>query len=753
MKNGFQKLRLIVQELELSLLMCRKLHDDFSRRTFARHILIRAKDFITHSRKLRKPLIAAGFDVKSFHEQKEIYADAFAEYFQVSRDKISGHVQDLDFHDRIGLWNQIEIQKVEYFVDSALHIYRNTLGSLNIPDYQLYDPLQDFRKAELVEVLENFSRLKKSDTAVRMASDPLAMTRPNTVSALNLTPVHSRASQLALIKLWMDINLELFGVISIFTDCQRILKSRLVTDIISFGDGLITRRVDKSAPQSMKGLDILLEESGNTSTVLKSIASIFRYKEETDKIRRLRNLFGAHLSVEPTILAEDIISEIDNFNLSEALETYQSLKGAFDRTCREVFFLITYTSDGVKLGGLMAGEPSSLVPFDKANPVPIPRKTNPGNINNLNDLSENLNTWLNDGEDSEEARLFFWDACLEGTEVETLLENRILGSMTQVYRHKFTISHQFLLAKIIEEKDVARVTKILNLMLDCKAAGSFAYTEIISRYALHPSRIVTDIEIISALGKIASKFQLSAMALIKNFLNSSDLYIRINAVVALHQILVRSEDLNQKEIMFSFARDIEPHLSSFSREYKLLLHLIFASQFLYSLNVYYKKLESYYQFLSQEIAIQVRVIIRSKGHALHGGSIKNLLDGHDYVGLSLYLSNYFDSLKKSKFSELFLSAAVRRIIESNQNLQSQMNYVACLLKYKDYASAIVGATALADRHPDLLDVQLFLIEILGSCPGRELQALEKLTRLESKYNFDEESIKRAQLIKSELRKD
>ena len=120
-----EKLKFIVEEMQLAFHLAMHLTDPFAARTLARHILIRAENFIEHARGLRRPLIDAGFDTRDFHNAKEVYASAFEEYFKVSRHRLGAHVQDFDFGTRIELWNDIEIVKISFFVDGAQEIYRN----------------------------------------------------------------------------------------------------------------------------------------------------------------------------------------------------------------------------------------------------------------------------------------------------------------------------------------------------------------------------------------------------------------------------------------------------------------------------------------------------------------------------------------------------------------------------------------------------------------------------------------------------
>jgi hypothetical protein len=77
-----EKLRFIVEEMQLAFYLTQHLTDRFVARTLARHILIRAENFIEQARALRKPLNQANYDTTGFHKSKE--ASSSFEIFQIA---------------------------------------------------------------------------------------------------------------------------------------------------------------------------------------------------------------------------------------------------------------------------------------------------------------------------------------------------------------------------------------------------------------------------------------------------------------------------------------------------------------------------------------------------------------------------------------------------------------------------------------------------------------------------------------------
>ena len=195
LKVRLEKIDFLVQEMQLAFFLAQNAPDDFTARTAVRHVLIRANDYLAHSRALKKPLNLAGFKIKRFHTSKEIYANDFDEYFRIARDKLGAHVQDFDFGKRIELWNSIEIVKIHYFVDGARELY-DGLKSLGIPGYSAYSEPIELSDMALKTTLHILRTSLKGNQVVEVGADPLAITRPNTTAILNTSAIHARAGRL-----------------------------------------------------------------------------------------------------------------------------------------------------------------------------------------------------------------------------------------------------------------------------------------------------------------------------------------------------------------------------------------------------------------------------------------------------------------------------------------------------------------------------------------------------------------------------
>ncbi len=311
-----EKLKFIVEEIQVAFHLTMHLSDPFIARTLARHILIRAENFIEHARGLRRPLNDAGYDTCNFHNAKEAYASAFEEYFKVARNRLGAHVQDFDFGKRIELWNDIEIVKISFFVDGAQEIYRS-LAPLNLPGYVAYAEPPELIDPAILESLRQFQRAIDRGNWVEMGTDPLAMTRNHTAAVLNTTPVHARAGQLALIRRWIAMQRDLLDKLAVHLRIARILRARIITDLVSFCDCLVTRPVSPGALQAMDRLEKLISAKGQSSAPIDTFIAASNFHVELQTARAIRDSIGAHLEIDDAHTVSSLLTDLKAYDPAE----------------------------------------------------------------------------------------------------------------------------------------------------------------------------------------------------------------------------------------------------------------------------------------------------------------------------------------------------------------------------------------------------------------------------------------------------
>ncbi len=167
---------------------------------------------------------------------------------------------------------------------------------------------------------------------VEIGADPLAMTRPDSTVLINTTPIHARAGHLALIQRWMRAQAKLLQRFGAFPNVVRFLKARMITDLVSACDCLITRDVDLAAPQRMDGLDALLAKEISQNAI-EQFKTIFRVEEEIEPYREIRNKVSSHLDGNVTVMLENLLKRLDDIDFEAGLEIYDKLRQVFERLC------------------------------------------------------------------------------------------------------------------------------------------------------------------------------------------------------------------------------------------------------------------------------------------------------------------------------------------------------------------------------------------------------------------------------------
>lgn len=533
------KLRFIAEEMALGRHLATHAPDAFDARTLARHILIRAHDFIEHSRGLRKPLNLAGFNTRDFNLRKEAYAVNFDEYFQVSRDRLGAHLQDFDFGKRLEFWSDIEISKISYFVDGAKEIYES-LASLRVPGYVPYALPPELSDAALNVALFAFQRSKSGPASIEIGVDPLAMTRDNTSAVLNFTPIHLRAGQLALIRRWVSMQASLLERLKAYPRVVRILKARLITDIVSFCDCLVTRSVLPGAPQEMDGLDKLVVAEGLSASPITDFVAASRFDAELHTARFIRDKIGAHLEIDDAYTVESLTTDLDMYDLDKGLSFYDCVSAAFIKLCYTINYLRMYVVDGRRIYGVLSGS-ARAVPFSNDS-IPVTQELLAPPVNDEEAYRQNLTRWL-DGDEKQkgDARQFFLHAFRGSEIVEQIEEVESIGSSSRFWRHEYRKAHAFL-ASTLERRDLRDLdfAGILELILSCRGGAPYPLAEVLVRQG----RIVTEFRralICYALGEIGSAPHASVTKFLEASARATLWEVRLPATLALFKTFVKSE--------------------------------------------------------------------------------------------------------------------------------------------------------------------------------------------------------------------
>ena len=378
LQTSTEKLVFCAREMHLAYRLAQAAPTDFVRRAVARHVVVRARDFIELAFDVLGGLKRQGVVVASERARVGAYRDAFDEYYDSTRTALSAHVQPLEYSHRLELWKELEIVKLSYFVDGAREICEG-LAELQPGEHAPFAAFPEAGDESLAVDLQGHAAENAPDGFTRLGTDVLAATRANTVVAMNFTPVHQRAGELAALRLWIDAQWSMLQVAAGHTNAMRILKARIVTDVVSFADCLITR-VDGDPGHRYQGLDDLLRPDGDPSAI-DDFRQHYRIATVLDPIRQVRHRVGAHLHRDDKVALGDLLAELDTLRLVDVLCFYEKLHAVFVETCRRTGFLRSYVVSDVRMPGIAPSRSPEDRPaaFDEAkpDPLPLPATANP----------------------------------------------------------------------------------------------------------------------------------------------------------------------------------------------------------------------------------------------------------------------------------------------------------------------------------------------------------------------------------------
>lgn len=737
-----EKLKFIVEEMQIALHLATQLTDPFLTRTIARHILIRAENFIEHGRQLRRPLREAGFDPRAFHTAKEAYATEFEEYFKVARHKIGAHVQDFDFGKRIELWNDIEIIKLSYFVDGAREIYEG-LAALAVPGYVPYAAPAELSDPKIVEILHQIQRTLDARTWVEMGTDSLAMARGNTSAVLNTTPVHARAGQLALIRRWIALQLDLRGKLAAYPAIARLFKERIVTDIVSFCDCLVTRPVAAGALQAMDGLDKLVQAENQSSAAIDDFVAASHFETDLAAVRRARDKIGAHLEIDEAETLPMLLADLDAFDLDKALAFYERVAAAFRKECFAVLFLRMYAADGARLYGVTMAHSASkpfagaITPTQSAPPalpaLPL--------INDEDEYRNNLRRWL-DGDENQKgtARDFFWKAFMGSDSVEDITETERFGSGARYHAHHLRKAHQFLLDVLNDGLSDFDFKGVLDLVMSCRGGAPYPLSEVLVRYVPHAT-VFRQYLICHVLGEIGSEPHESVSAFLDAQARSPTWAVRFEAVMARYKSFIKNEGVFRTNHKGQTKVDHDALVASLTQamspDERLICLLGFASVHTGPLaGVFTAPFSSNYTALQAELEKLILPLLNDDATSSKAAMLKQLIQTHDYVGVSVHVAISLNGGESHPLYAALVYACCRGTIIAASNNQATRHLAMSYVLKKDHRFALEIARPLADRNPDWVDAQVLVAQILGEMAGQEAQATKRISSIRGAYKLN-----------------
>ena len=734
-----EKLRYMVEEMQLAYHLATNITDPFYARTIARHILVRTENFIEHARRLRRPLRDDGYNTEAFNAVKEAYANEFAEYFKIARHRLGAHVQDFDFGKRIELWNDIEVVKLSYFVEGAREIY-DELVSLQAPGATAYAQPSALSDPHVTEILQTLQRSLTALNGVEMGTDSLALTRQRTTGLINTHPVHARAAQLTLIGRWISMQLDLRQRLRAYPEFARLIKTRLITDVVSFCDCLVTRAVAPGAPQAMDGLDKLLSATGASPKPIDDFVAVSSYATALSAVRSVRDQTGAHLEISETVPLAALLAILDGFDLERAIVFYEGNEAAFKKQCLAVIFLRPYLADGARLHGISVEQPAASAPFiGESEPMQAP-SAELLLINDENTYHRNLGLWLDgDSNQKETARHFFYKAMSDSDVVEKLNETEQSGSSKHIQHHELRKVHLFLLNILNEDLSEFDRVGVMDLLVSCRNGYPYPLAEIIVRHDQGASAYRQCLSC-RALGEIASAPHQRVSDLLAHQSHSSLWEIRLEAVIAQYKSYVLKEGTLRINNKNHPKQDHDTLVSALTQgmtaDKRVECLLAFASVYARPLfSTFRKTFSTEYNGLQLEIERLLVPFLKSDAPQSSVQTLKDLLQTHDYVGVCVHIALNLDGEERHPLFSTLIESCINRTISTAPNDQAARHMAMCFILKKDYQNALCCAEPIATRNPDWIEAQILVAQVLGEIVGEETATQQKVNAIRNIYTL------------------
>lgn len=737
------KLKFIVDELLIASFISSRVSDPFTARTIARHVLIRANDFINIANTLRKPLKELGVNTKEFTAIKRTYAAYYKEYYEIARHKIGAHVQDIEIDHLIKTWNEIENIKISYFTDGALEIYKK-LSNLSIPGYINYTHPAELISTSLITSLKTYQNTIPDKKGIDIGTDPLASTRNNTSYIFNLSPLHTRAGQINLLRRWITSQFELLSHTHSYKRIERILKARIVTDLVSLCDCLITRSTTYNKTVVTEGLDQILSENNLPIAVIENFFKVSTFDREIERFREVRNIIGAHIEQSDSKPISNLTTSLDNLDIQHAIDFYNRINSLFFTTCKETFPLKIHLVDGIQAFGISSSKASAL-PYISTSSASENNKSPPLAINNENSYLEQMSRWLHGDEiEMQFARHFFFEAFLYSDAIE--IEN---PSDDNTF-HKIRKAHKYILSEISKTNSDERFERIIDLIISCSNGSPYPLVEILMR---HWDNATNDRKsrLCYAIGELSSSSHPRLESFLNSALKNNDWEIKFQAAVAKFKEYIKTEGLLRINSRGNKNRDYESITSIILNEIppqNEILFFLAAASFLSG-----QKIQSLSTPFNDEY-LKIQLKIRNIAEDLLSESDKEtlikLIETHDYIGTSLLIKTKGNTTPAHQY--LIKYCCNDTITTAGHDQANRHLAVALMLNNQPHKSYKIAET-IAFNNPESLSFQILPIEISIQIPELHLTSLLKIAEIQRVYKIDKETEEVISKIKNEIIKN
>lgn len=756
----------IVNSVKMVIELIKIIDSDFFARVISRGLILRIEDFMKLLRIYNNSQISNRSLKKELKKKLNNLDNEFSKSLKIQRDKYSGHIQDLSFKDRINLWQGINKDKIFYFYDEIINIYK-------LLEYEKeYIKLEESKFIIETEMLKNINMVvfnHNIENKPYMSNDILSMTRGGCGAIIPCHPIQDKMATIKAIELMINFEIDLFLALVSDENYSLLLKTLIITDLISYIDNINHRKksqdigitylfekdifplVSFSFSIVKPSKSFLLKRSSlikahSPSKVPLSIIVYFieNYKLTSIKeIRNIRNKIGAHIDNNITEIKE--FCESKNFEI--VIKIYRDFKNLIKKVCHSELYLHMFAIEPSLINGITAMDSDGYKDntfFGK----PIIKEYDESRDLFKNDClkyKEYIDSIV-DEEVFNSSRSFFYETFMNSDIQEKLkYEN---------YELKIKKIHRYFIESLNSDKNDLNTKKIMLRIMESCSSGSpkeLVYI-LLETYELNKEHLL--IEYTKCFSSIGSYHMFDEVyKILVNNISSFDCYIRFLSISALLNIDINSRGIDcvNKKLKVNknkYVEIIHSSLNQLNPFCKVVLSILLMSQLKFPFENSYLKFfkEIYYEFF-QIIFILGLSFLNINFTDEEFDNIEESNAQHFFTKSLLIIAEKLEDEKLSNFiygviseNELKINAKYTPFLEHRAYCHYKLGNIDESIRIYEY---------LADTNPDYVEFSLTLIDYLYE--KNEMKKIQELVYLiEERYSLSEEKLKRFEELKNKL---
>lgn len=262
---------------------------------------------------------------KSLNSKIRTFENSYDSRYDIIRDKISAHNQEIDLLGIVEWWNEIDFITIKSFYDEIIEIKQYIEDNSDIQ----FTKIQDFEK---IDYQNTFFQEKKD---FYLDNGRLGVVSQNSISQISMHNLQEKHQLIQSIINFLKGNLEFTALLNnpqtyYKTNLFNISWHLIITDYISFIDNLF-KDIDNKYVKSDNLIKIWGKENISGLNLLKELKD-YRENFFEEQIKEVRNKFSAH--IDSNLPIEDLNELFDKIDLEKLYKTIQNHVNQYLIACK-----------------------------------------------------------------------------------------------------------------------------------------------------------------------------------------------------------------------------------------------------------------------------------------------------------------------------------------------------------------------------------------------------------------------------------